>query len=455
MKRGVSYRLSTLRFPLLALLAIVATCPTFAEERPNVLLILADDLGYHDLGCYGAVLYETPNLDRLAEQGLKFTEAYAACTVCSPTRAALLTGKYPARLHLTNFIPGGQIPQESELLPPDWTKQLELEQVTLAEALKAEGYVTGHFGKWHLNHDKKYRDGRPGDPGSQGFDDVLTTHKPSRNDDPADDAHHTVQITDRTVDFITRHQDQPFFGYVSYNAVHAPIMESPEGVAEWKRRIESDMAKRHPGYAAMIATMDREIGRLIAHLDSLGLAEETLVIFTSDNGGLESVSSNAPLRGGKGGNYEGGIKVPAIVRWSGKIEAGTTCDEPVSSIDWMPTILEASGIESASFGIEQMDGVSLNDRLHKPEAELGREALFWHYPHYHSGGATPHSAIRAGRWKLIETYEGGMVELYDLETDPGEATDLAAKRPEIVERLKQQLNGWRDEVDAQRPVLRK
>lgn len=421
---------------------------------PNIVLILADDLGWADVGCYGSDLYKTPHIDLLAAEGLKFTSSYAACNVCSPTRASILTGKYPARLHLTDFIPGGRgtHPLES----PAWTKHLPLEETTLAEVLRSAGYVCGHFGKWHLNSTKNYRPGRSMDPASQGFDEVVTTVKPRSTADPLSDPHHVEQITDAAIGFIKHHRDVPFFCYVSHNSVHRPVIARPDLVDSYQKKVGPDHHQTSAKYAAMVQDLDESVGRIVSTLNELKLARETLLVFTSDNGGFlgdakDNGTSNYPLRDGKGTNYEGGVRVPTIFRWPGIVEAGTICHEPIISNDFFPTFASVAGLEDGD--AEAVDGLSLMPLLSDAQSQLDREALFWHYPHYHSLGATPHGAIRVGPWKLIEFYEDIHVELYNLEDDIGEQNDRAAEMPEKAAELREKLRVWRENVGAQMPLL--
>lgn len=449
----MSFRSGSLLF-LISLLATDSELLANDQGRPsNIVLILADDLGWADVGCFGSDLYETPNIDLLAAEGMKFTSSYAACNVCSPTRASILTGKYPARLHLTDFIPGGR--GNHLLESPAWTKHLPLEETTLPEVLRPAGYISGHFGKWHLNSNKDYRPGRPMDPASQGFDEVVTTVKPRATDDPLSDPHHVEQITDAAISFIKRHRETPFYCYVSHNSVHRPVIARPELVDVYRKKIGPDNHQTSAKYAAMVQDLDESVGRIMNTLDQLKLAGETLLVFTSDNGGFmgdakDNATSNYPLREGKGTNYEGGVRVPTIFRWPRKVEAGSVCHEPVISNDLFPTFAAVAVLEDGD--TPAVDGVSLMPLLSDPQSQLDREALFWHYPHYHSRGATPHGAIRVGPWKLIEFYEDMHVELYNLEDDIGEQNDRANEMPEKADELRERLRAWREEVGAQMPV---
>ncbi len=438
-----------------AVLLTIGSWSLAAQEGkpPNIVLFLADDMGWTDAQCFGSDLYETPNIDRLAAEGMKFTNSYAACHVCSPTRASILTGKYPARLHLTNFIPGRE--HDGGMHSPAWTKHLLLEETTIAEALHSAGYVCGHFGKWHLNRDKEYRPGRPMDPGSQGFDAVLTTVKPKATANPRSDPHHVRQITDAALTFIEQHRERPFFCYVTHNSLHRPTIGRPDLVDAYQERIGPNHVQTSAKYAAMVHDLDKSVARIVAKLEALQLVDNTLLIFTSDNGGFtgdrkDAGTENYPLRAGKGSNYEGGVRIPTIIRWPGIVQPGSVCHEPIISNDFFPAIAQVSGLaENTS---STTDGLSIVPLLRDSQAHLKRHALYWHYPHYHAQGATPHGAIRAGAWKLIEFFEDMHVELYNLVDDIGEENDLAAKMPEKAAALREQLHTWRDEVGAQMPL---
>jgi uncharacterized sulfatase len=432
-----------------------------STRLPNIVLILADDLGWHEVGCYGGTFYQTPNVDLLAQTGMRFQDAYAACPVCSPTRASLMTGKYPARLHLTDFIPGRnkRMPGD-KLREPRWTRFLPLQEITLAEALGEAGYRCGHFGKWHLNKDKKYHPGRPGDPGSQGFDDVLTTHKPGAGPKSQyeNDAHHVREITERSLAFIERNRDRPFFCYVTHNSIHAPIMERPEQIARYQSKPGAGRPDHNPTVGAMVETLDSSIGEILNKLDELKLTNNTLVIFFSDNGCLWGREVLKPLRGGKAQLYEGGIRVPLVVRWPGKIKAGSVSTTPVISVDFFPTLLEIAGQEISD---PKIDGASLLPLL-TGSGDFSRDAIYWHYPHYHSSGIGPSGAIRCGRYKLIEWFDQsraqvvapgvatlGAVELFDLQQDISEQHNLVDKKPELARQLYEKLKSWRSSVGAQ------
>ena len=436
-----------------------ALAPAFAlgvaksnkKNRPNFLFILADDLGWSQVSCYGSDFYDTPNIDRLARQGMRFTDAYAACPVCSPTRASILTGRYPARLHLTDFIAGGSFPYE-KYLQPEWQRYLPLEEITIAEVLKTAGYATASFGKWHLSIDKKPPKSLPYNPDKQGFDEYFVTYKPSSKTNPEGDAHNVEAITEKSLDFMERHKDHPFFLYVSHNTIHAPIMGKKKLIDKYKSEPGSDLPQNNPILGAMIEELDNSTGRLLKKLDELKIADKTIVVFFGDNGGLESDAKQTPLRSGKANLYEGGIREPLIIRWPGVIKSGGTCCKPVMSIDFFPTFLEIVGLKNEVK--RPIDGISLLPLLTQ-SGTLSRRAIYWHYPHYHSSGIGPCGAVRAGDYKLIEWYDesicgpGKEFELYNLEEDIGERNNLAKKMPDRVENLKKMLSNWRSEVNAQ------
>jgi arylsulfatase A-like enzyme len=434
--------------------ALLAPAAAEAADRPNVIVILVDDLGWADLGCMGNKLHETPHLDRLAADGVRFTQAYSACTVCSPTRAALLTGKYPARLHLTDWIAGHAAPK-AKLLPPEWTKQLPLEETTLAEELRSAGYATAAIGKWHLGgkgfgpREQGFDVNRGGDHRGQPPSYVSPYRLPELADGPAGEF-----LTDRecneALEFIRAHREQPFFVYLPHYAVHQPIAGKPAVVAKYRAKAP-ELPPERATYAALLESVDDSVGRIRGALEEMGLTDRTLIVFTSDNGGLTTgakpPTDNAPLRAGKGSPYEGGVRVPLLLAWPGHIAAGKTDDTPVASIDVFPTIAALTGIQTPA----DLDGQSLAPLL-TGQGKLAREALYWHYPHYHPGGARPYGAVRAGQLKLIQHDEDGHLELFDLAADPGEAANVANERPAETAKLAQQLADWRKGVGAQLPV---
>jgi arylsulfatase A len=428
-------------------------------KRPNIVFFLIDDLGWADVGCFGSKYYQTPNIDKLAKDGMRFTQAYAACAVCSPTRASVMTGKYPARLHLTDWIPGRGNSSDYPLRIPDWRMFLPLEEVTLAEALKPSGYVSASIGKWHLGGPEYF-------PEHQGFDVNVAGcdlgHPPSyfwpyekqARAVPGLKAggHEGEYLTDRLTDaaeqFLEHSKDKPFFLYFAHYAVHRPLEGKPALVAKYKTRPPHD-GQNNATYAAMIESVDDSVGRIMRKLNALGIADKTVVVFMSDNGGLWPQStSNAPLRAGKGYPYEGGIREPLIIKWPGTTKPGSTCRVPVCSIDFFPTLLEIAEAKLPG----PVDGLSLVPLL-KQVGSIQRDALFWHYPHYWSDARVrPYGVARVGNWKLVEWYEGMRDELYNLQDDPSEAKDLAQTNPAKTAELRAQLDHWRLSVDAQMPT---
>ncbi|MCH5598235.1 sulfatase [Niabella ginsengisoli] len=445
------------------LLVLVFVQTTFCfSQKPNIVLIVADDLGWTDLACYGSDFYETPNLDQLAAKGMKFTQAYAACNVCSPSRAAIMTGKYPARTHITDWIKGHQRPY-ARLLPPDWTMQLPLEETTIAELLKSQGYATASIGKWHLGDDEKYY------PEHQGFDvniggyykgsptSYFSPYKNPRLKDGVTGEQLTDRLADEAIQFISTTHNRPFFVYLPFYAVHTPLKAKDEDLSYFKAKIDTSKNHQNPVYAGLIKNMDRNIGKLINALQQLQLDKNTLVIFTSDNGGLignrqnreKQVTSNYPLREGKGTAYEGGTRVPAIFYWAEHIKPGST-DTPIISMDMFSTIAGVAGLHGKDIPVN--DGADISPLLLKQE-KLSNRNLYWHYPHYHSQGATPYSAILEGDTKLIYYYETGKKELYNLKNDIGERHDLSDKEKGNTERLYLSLQKWLKETNAQLPVI--
>ena len=407
------------------------------SNRPNIVFLLADDLGWTGLRSFGSDFYETPDLDRFARSGMKFTDAYAACTVCSPTRASILTGMYPARLHLADFIAGQNRPW-AKLQIPNWNKGLDHSYVTIAEALRDAGYATAQVGKWHLNH--AGRNAAAYSPWTHGFD--VQVGKPpgtkgyrlqagANSEGESGSEYLTDYLTDKAVEFIDESKDNPFFLYFAYHVPHTPIQGREDLVADFANKVRTDAVHRNSEYAAMVASMDRSAGRVLDRLDRHGIAGNTLVIFTSDNGGPtqrngrhDGFTENLPLRRGKGSAYEGGVRVPTIVRWPGVTQPGSVCDEPVSTIDYYPTRLEIASTSGNEPHNASVDGKSIVPLLRDSNSTLGRD-LYWHYPHYHAGGDSPYSAIRSGAWRLIEFHEDGRVELYNLTQDIGERSNLS------------------------------
>ncbi len=452
-------------------------------HRPNFVFILMDDLGWRDLACYGSTFYETPNLDRLAQQSMAFTDAYAACPVCSPTRASIMSGKYPATVGVTNWI-GGEA--TGRLLAAPYIHYLPQTETSLASALQAGGYTTWHVGKWHLGDAPYY-------PEQHGFDVNVagcewgSPHNgyfspwrfPTLPEGPEGE-YLTDRLTDEAVRLIRDHDNQtPFFLNLWYYQVHTPIQAKAEDVARFEakaremhldeidpfvegehfpaehkkdKRVRRRMLQSDPVYAAMIYAADRSIGRVMDAVEEIGQAENTVVIFTSDNGGLAtaegSPTCNAPLSEGKGWMYEGGTREPLLVCWPGVVEPDSLCHVPVTSPDFYPTLLEMAGLDPMPE--QHTDGESLVPVL-KQTGDLEREAIFWHYPHYGNQGGTPGSSVRAGDWKLIEFFEDQRIELYNLRDDVSEARNLAGDEPEKAARLQKMLADWRDRAGAKIP----
>lgn len=474
-----------LRMTLFLLILAVATTTLVSETNrpPNVVFILVDDLGYMDISPNNPdTFYDTPNISRLASGGMRFTNAYAACPVCSPTRASILTGKYPVRTGITDYInpAGGNQPENwkrnTRLLPAAYRDRLDLNEITLAETLKQAGYATFFAGKWHLGPEGFY-------PENQGFDvnkggceqggpyggqKYFSPYGNPRLSDGPEGEHLPDRLAAETARFIEAHQNRPFFAYLSFYSVHTPLMARKDLEEKYKRKREAlkhegpifgtegerqvRLIQEHAVYAGMVEAMDQAVGRVLDTLDRLQLADRTAVFFTSDNGGLSTSeghpTSNLPLRAGKGWLYEGGIREPMLIRWPGLTAPGTVCDQPVMSTDFYPTILELAGLPPAPG--QHPDGVSLmpllkgDDRKPRP--------FFWHYPHYGNQGGAPGSAVREGDWKLIEWFEDGRLELFNLREDISERNNLTARHPEKVSRLHELLKDWRRRVDAQLPA---
>ncbi len=441
-------------------------------NRPNIVFILVDDLGWADLGCYGSTFYETPNIDRLASNATRFTNAYAASPVCSPTRAAIMTGKHPARLRITDWIPG-QDPQNRKLLGPQDRHHLPLQEQTLAELLKAKGYSTFFAGKWHLGGEGYY-------PEDQGFDINKGGHEkgsppggyyvPYKNPkllDGPQGEYLTDRLTDESIQFIRAHRHAPFLMFLSFYTVHTPIQACKRFVTFFEKKAANLPAieaveKEHegftkqrqddPDYASMVHAMDENVGRVLNSLNELKLSQNTVVIFTSDNGGLATLgatrtapTANGPLRAGKGWCYEGGIRVPLIVRVPSQ-DGATSIDTPVISHDLFATVAD---LVHAPIAEDSIDGKSLLPLLRGEPWH--RRTLYWHYPHYHGSTWTPGAAIRKENWKLIRFYHYDKVELYDLQNDLGERTDLSQSLPDKTEELLQELSDWQTRIKAQMP----
>ncbi|MEO6034383.1 MAG: sulfatase [Verrucomicrobiota bacterium] len=448
-------------------LFLASACIVPAATKPNIVFILADDLGYTDIACYGSKYYETPNIDRLAKQGIRFTDGHAAAPNCQPSRAALLSGQYMPR---TGVYTVGNIDrfnwQSQKLKPVDNVTQLPLDKITLADSLKKAGYATAMFGKWHLGNDAAHH------PSKRGFDEAIESsgvHFDFKTDPPTEypkGEYLADFLTDKATDFIRRHKDGPFFLYLPHFAVHKPLQARKELIEKFENKSPVG-GHNNPKYAAMIKSVDESVGRILALLDELKLADNTLVIFSSDNGGVGGyvregikiagdVTDNRPLRGGKGMLYEGGHREPYIFRWPGKIAAGTTSDQTIIGVDLYPTLLEVAGGKRPEN--YPLDGVSYLKVLTSGGKEkLNRDAIYWHFPGYLGAGENswrtkPVGAIRSGDWKLMEFFEDNHLELYNLKDDLGEKNNLAAKNPEKAKELQTKLAAWRKALNAPMPT---
>jgi arylsulfatase A len=418
--------------------AITPHGPSGAQSRPpNVVFILADDLGVNDLAVYGRKEHRTPNLDRLAAEGLRFTTAYVASPICSPSRAAIMTGRAPARLHLTTFIPGRPDAPSQKLLHPPMRQQLPLEETTLAERLRASGYATAMIGKWHL--------GEAGfTPREQGFD-VSHTGVATTEPSAAEGGKGEYDLTREAERFIDANRDRPFLLYLAHNNPHIPFRLAKPDL------VDANRSAFEPAYAATVQTLDDSVGRLLAHLDASGLGDRTLVIFTSDNGGLHMpegphprVTHNTPFRAGKGYLYEGGLRVPLIVRGP-RLAGRRVIESPIINTDWLPTLIDLVGSEAAN----ELDGVSQAQLLRTGRPSTMPRTFYWHLPHYTNQGSRPAGAVRDGKWKLVEHYDDERVELFDLDADVGEARDLSKVEPARTAALRKRLREWRASVGAQ------
>ncbi|MEZ4969180.1 MAG: sulfatase [Flavobacteriaceae bacterium] len=471
------------KIPVFLLFIFIAS-PAKAQadtEKLNVVFILADDLGWSDLSGYGSDLHETPNLDRLAKQGLKFTNAYAAAPICTPSRASIMTGKFPARLHMTTWHENSGTPapnNRDKLMPPATIGNLPLEETTIAEAFQQAGYFTAHVGKWHLGDAAHY-------PQTHGFDVniggtmwgapdtywspyrgqkfqneyryIPDLREPSPKGNNKGPNYLTDVLTDKAVEIIKKKNNAPFFLNLWYHTVHTPIEGKPELVKYYKNRVKPGMKDQNYEYAAMVSSLDENIGRILKAIADAGISDKTIIIFFSDNGGRigkykdwETVANNAPLRSGKGSLYEGGIREPLIVKWPGITKAGTSCDFPVISNDFFPTLMEIAAIKKTRTNLDLHDGVSLMPVLKNPKSPLKRETLYWHSPHYYTT-TSPVSAIREGNWKLIHFFEDDHLELYDLDRDLGEQNNLVDTHPEKATNLYNTLKSWRKDINAQFP----
>lgn len=453
---------------------LIGNC--IAADRPNVVLILVDDLGLHDIGIEGSTFYQTPNIDQLAKEGMRFTQGYATCRVCSPSRASIQLGRFTARHGITQWIgakSGMDWKRDDILLPAEYVHQLPADDVTIAEAMQQGGYKTFFAGKWHLG-------GNGSLPTDHGYEVNVGGHErgsppggffaPYKNpamESGPDGESLTLRLADETAKYIRAHKDEPFFATLAFYAVHAPVEttkelwqkyqtlapELPEGVSRFKidRTMPVRQVQDHPVYAGMMETLDTAVGRVMTALDESGIADNTIVIFTSDNGGVSSgdayATSNLPLRGGKGRQWEGGIREPFYVRYPAKISAGSEDATPVTGADLYPTILELCDLPARPD--QHVDGVSLVPIF--AGDTIPSRPLYWHYPHYDNQGGEPSSILREGDWKLIRYYEDQRHELYNLRDDPGEQGDLALRFPVRTSRMASQLDEWLREVDAKFP----
>ncbi len=464
-------------FGALTCLTIFIGCRV--TEPVNFVFILADDLGYMDVGAYNSeTFYETPNIDRLAGEGIRFTHGYAAAPVCSPTRASIMTGLYPSRTATTDYFGAPQPDQVSNhwtrnkpLLPARYEPQLPHDEVTIAEAFLAAGYRTFWAGKWHLGGEGSYPEDHGFEVNRGGWEaggpygrgNYFVPYDNPHLEDGPEGEHLPARLAAETVQFIEKSTDQPFFAFLSFYSVHTPLIARPDLQRKYEEKsapptmwgTEGDrevrLTQSHAVYAAMVEAMDQAVGTVLAALDEFDLAHNTVVVFTSDNGGLSTSeghpTSNLPLRAGKGWMYEGGIREPLLMRWPAFLKGGRVEDLPITSPDFMPTLLQIAGLPAPDF----TDGISFLPRL--LEQETPERDLYWHYPHYGNQGGSPSSAVRRGDWKLIRFYENGREELYHLATDVSESADQASNQTEIRNELSASLDVWLDQVDARLPTL--
>lgn len=463
---------------ILPILIVACQSKIAEKQKPNFLFILADDYGYHDLSISGSKFYETPNIDRIASEGMIFTDGYAACQVCSPSRASIMTGKFPARHGITDWIgaPTGEdwrnAGRSNQLLPPEYVHYLPSEYTTLPEAMKAAGYKTFFAGKWHLGEKGSWPTDHGFDINKGGWDAgspkggyFSPYENPNLSDGP-DGENLEMRLAKETVQFIKENKDSSFFAYLSFYAVHGPIQTTQEKWAKYRKKAEDlriagtgfkmghflpiRQVQDNPVYAGLVESMDEAVGEVLKTLDELGLAENTVVIFTSDNGGVSAgdafATSNLPLRGGKGYQFEGGIREPYFIKVPG-VGNGQKCAAPVSGTDFYPTILELAGLPLMPE--EHNDGVSLMPLL--KGQTISERPLIWHYPHYGNQGGEPSSIIRLGDWKLIHYYEDGHEELYNLKNDLEEQKDVATENQEKVKELSEKLFSYLNEVSAKFP----
>lgn len=455
------------KYPMVILVIVMLTSEMFGQQqnktikKPNIVFILADDLGYGDLGCYGNPFNKTPHIDRLSKEGMKFNQAYTASPVCSPSRAAILTAKHPARLHLTNFLVGNRIDSASRILPAPWKPYLSPAEITLAEQLKLQGYRTGIVGKWHLGSDdstKAVAQGFDYDRviGKNGLDyyhyGITSNNQLVFEDDGTQ--YLTDKLTDYGVEFIQSSREKPFFLFLTYSAPHVMIVPKAEKLRPYFLSYNSYGGKYNPYYAAMIESLDDGVGRITELLRKLGLEENTIVIFTSDNGGVglpelgPTPTSMEPLRAWKGHVYEGGIRIPLIIKWPGKVQPGVVNENYITGTDYLPTFMEILGVRLKY----PIDGKSFWSTLTDPTGDLKRGAIYWHYPHFSNQEGRPSGAIRLGDFKLIENYETGEIALYNLREDVSERQDISKQLPKKTSELYALFSKWKEETKANMPV---
>jgi len=404
------------------------------STTPNILFIMADDLGIKDLGCYGSDYYLTPNLDKLASQGMRFTRAYAGCHVCSPTRASILTGRYPHRVHITDALPWDRLYENPKMVPPDHLKELPSNLPTFAKALSSAGYKTALFGKWHLGNE--YQFFTQGKHKAYGFDEAFPPSGTERKRDKCVD-----DLTEHTLEFLEINKEGPFMLCLMHHTPHVPLACPPEDEALYDG-VPKGRFQKNQKYAGMVSHLDQSIQRILDKLEVLGLNENTVVIFTSDNGGLKQVTSNKPYRGAKGDLYEGGIRVPLIVRWPGHIAANSLCNAAVHSADYFPTFLALAGLNQMPD--THRDGINMLPMWNGGKSE--KRTFFWHFPHRQN----PSSAVMEGDWKLVHQIIENKYELFDLQTDPWEENNIVTENPEKIEDLKSMLEDHLQSSGAQR-----
>ena len=456
------------------ILSLLASLTLISKKKTNFVFFLVDDMGMMDLGTYGSTFHETPNIDQLAKTGMKFNYGYAACPVCSPTRASIMTGRHPVRVDITDWIPGSSNNKKNKLLHPEDRDNLALKEVTIAEELKSHGYQTFFAGKWHLGNEGHW-------PTDQGFDINIGGHH--RGSPPGGyyapwnnpaleakkkDEYLTERLTEESTRFLEkRNQDKPFLLYLSYYNIHTPIQPYRKHIDHYQKKAEkfsgttpteqehlgrTRMRQDNPALASMVAAVDDSVGTLLAKLNELGLSDDTVVIFFSDNGGLSTKAkmgpgSNSPLRAGKGWLYEGGVREPTIIRAPGVTQAGSVSNQPMVSMDFFATMLELAGLPLRPN--LHMDGRSLLPEL---KGKKGKpRPLYWHYPHYHGSTWKPGASIREGDWKLIKFYDQEKVELYNLKKDPSEKKDLAKKNSAKSKELENKLLAWQKQMNAKLP----